>query len=141
MITAEKPPLDADLLVHYGIKGMKWGLRKSKAQTGVSRFRGARIDRNDRHLQRFKDAQKTLGVSGRSGGKVSNKLDTNVTNGLNRMVMGRKLTNRYYDMRISRIENHNARLKSGNLYVRDRVGVLLQTYISPGSLLVSYRPD
>lgn len=28
MIVAEKPPLTEDLLVHYGIPGMKWGRRK-----------------------------------------------------------------------------------------------------------------
>lgn len=30
MLIAEKPPLDEDLLAHYGIKGMKWGMRKAK---------------------------------------------------------------------------------------------------------------
>lgn len=141
MITTEKPPLDADLLVHYGIKGMRWGLRKSKRQTGVTRNRGARIDRNDRHLQRFKDAESALANTRRSGGKVSTKLDTNLTNGAHRMLMGKRLTRRYYDMRIARIENHNARLKSGKLYLRDRVGLLMNLSISPGSLVVSYRPD
>lgn len=29
MITADKPPLDEDLLVHFGILGMKWGSRKN----------------------------------------------------------------------------------------------------------------
>lgn len=31
MLIAEKPPLDEDLLVHFGIKGMKWGVRREKA--------------------------------------------------------------------------------------------------------------
>lgn len=35
MIVAEKPPLNEDLLMHYGIKGMKWGTRKSELP-GVS---------------------------------------------------------------------------------------------------------
>lgn len=30
MIDAEKPPLDDDLLMHFGIKGMKWGQRKAE---------------------------------------------------------------------------------------------------------------
>lgn len=34
MITAEKPPLDEDLLVHFGIKGMKWGVRKRSDSDG-----------------------------------------------------------------------------------------------------------
>lgn len=28
MIIQEKPPLDEDLLKHYGVKGMRWGVRK-----------------------------------------------------------------------------------------------------------------
>lgn len=141
MITAEKPPLDADLLIHYGIKGMKWGFRKSKAQAGVGRLRGARLDRNTRHLQKVKDNRNALGQRGKSGGKVSNKLDTSLANGAKRMLMGRKLTKRYYDTRIRQMENHSARLKSGKLFLRDRIGVALQAYVSPGSLIVSYRPD
>lgn len=30
MITAEKPALNEDLLVHFGIKGMRWGVRKKQ---------------------------------------------------------------------------------------------------------------
>lgn len=30
MITQEKPPLDEALLAHYGVRGMKWGVRKSR---------------------------------------------------------------------------------------------------------------
>lgn len=36
MIHSSKPPLDEDLLVHYGVKGMKWGTRKNGTE-GVSR--------------------------------------------------------------------------------------------------------
>ena len=30
MLIAEKPPLDEELLAHYGIKGMRWGRRKAE---------------------------------------------------------------------------------------------------------------
>lgn len=30
MITEEKPTLDEDLLMHFGIKGMKWGVKKAE---------------------------------------------------------------------------------------------------------------
>lgn len=36
MITDEKPPLDEDLLMHFGIRGMRWGVRKHDLP-GVSR--------------------------------------------------------------------------------------------------------
>ncbi len=32
MITDTKPPLDEALLKHYGVKGMKWGVRRSDEQ-------------------------------------------------------------------------------------------------------------
>lgn len=37
MLVAEKPPLDEDLLLHYGIPGMKWGHRKARETTGPRR--------------------------------------------------------------------------------------------------------
>jgi hypothetical protein len=36
LITAEKPQLNEDLLIHFGIKGMKWGVRKSKSSSDSS---------------------------------------------------------------------------------------------------------
>jgi len=46
MPVAEKPPLDEALLVHYGVVGMKWGIRKSDETGGVHRFQtvGPKID-------------------------------------------------------------------------------------------------
>jgi hypothetical protein len=38
MIVAEKPPLDDDLLIHFGVKGMRWGHRKpEEVSTGGNR--------------------------------------------------------------------------------------------------------
>lgn len=36
MIVADKPPLDEDLLMHFGVKGMKWGRRKVRDSTSQS---------------------------------------------------------------------------------------------------------
>jgi hypothetical protein len=40
MITAEKPTLDEELLMHFGIRGMKWGVRKQKPSGGSSSKKG-----------------------------------------------------------------------------------------------------
>lgn len=37
MAVIDKPPLDEDLLVHFGIKGMRWGVRKSSSSGGSSK--------------------------------------------------------------------------------------------------------
>lgn len=34
MLVDEKPPLDEDLLMHFGIRGMKWGQRKARPSGG-----------------------------------------------------------------------------------------------------------
>jgi hypothetical protein len=34
---SDKPPLDDDILIHYGIKGMRWGQRKNQDYPGASR--------------------------------------------------------------------------------------------------------
>ena len=36
MIVIDKPPLDEDLLVHFGVKGMRWGRRKDSSSGGSS---------------------------------------------------------------------------------------------------------
>lgn len=40
-------------LKHYGVKGMKWGIRRGKKKTGLSRFEGATVDRNNRWIARY----------------------------------------------------------------------------------------
>lgn len=39
MLIEEKPPLNEDLLVHFGVKGMKWGVRRA-ARTASRRSSG-----------------------------------------------------------------------------------------------------
>ena len=134
---AELTAMGEDFIEHFGVKGMHWGVRSGKSKTGVSRARGARIDRNDRHIALFKDMSNSVGKKG-AGGKVTGTAQRKIVNGINRATMGKNLTKKYYDVQIKRMESHNERLKSGKVTVRDRLGVALTT--TPASLLVSYRP-
>lgn len=43
MIVAEKPPLEEAYLEHFGVKGMKWGVRKSKDSSDDSKDTVIRI--------------------------------------------------------------------------------------------------
>lgn len=48
MIHDTKPPLDDDLLIHYGVPGMKWGVRKNNYEGASNRTnKEARKDANE----------------------------------------------------------------------------------------------
>lgn len=49
----EKPPLDEDLLLHYGVKGMKWGVRKNGTE-GVSRRTDREASKDAKEFARAK---------------------------------------------------------------------------------------
>lgn len=118
---------DEELLIHYGIKGMKWGRRQSKSVTGISRTRGALIDRNDRMTARIKNARKGKGL-----------LRDRVSLAIDRAVLGREFSKKNMDVQLSLMKTQNARLKSGRITVRDRLAVALT--VSPLDLVVSNRP-
>lgn len=59
MIVLEKPPLDEALLIHYGIKGMKWGVRKESDE--------ARAYRKTAQANFRKEVHKALDKRVRSG--------------------------------------------------------------------------
>lgn len=45
MAVAEKPELDSDLLVHYGVVGMKWGKTRARGETVDIKAARARVAR------------------------------------------------------------------------------------------------
>lgn len=122
-----KPPLDEDLLMHYGIKGMKWGVRRGSSKTGVSRARGAQIDRNARHIKRTEDVLKGKGLR---RDKIAYKFDS--------LFLGKDTTKALYKVSIRDMQQQNSRLKSGKATVRDKLTVLMST--TPMDLVVSNRP-
>jgi len=50
MITGHEKPDLADI-EHFGVAGMKWGVRRGKSTTGLSRFSGAKVQANDRAVR------------------------------------------------------------------------------------------
>ena len=127
MAVAEKPDLDEALLIHYGIKGMKWGLRKSKSVTGMNRRRSALVDRNDRFISRAENASRGKGL-------VRDRVNQTV----NRLVLGKKLSGKIMNYRLDKRKAQNARLKRGEVTVRDRLTSNLR--VTPIDMVLSNRP-
>lgn len=134
MIVGEdtKPQLDDNLLAHYGIKGMKWGVRRGSRTTGMTRGQGAVIDRNNRQLKSLRELKK-----GNSGKYVSGTKTVKTINVINNITMGRSFTRRYYNNQIASLTAQNKRVKSGKMTLKDRLDVAMQ---SPASRLISVRP-
>lgn len=127
MSVTEKPDLDEQLLIHYGMKGMKWGVRAGSSTTGLSRARGSMIDRNDRIIARTRQAQRG---KGRMRDRVALKID--------KAILGERAARNYQNYRIKDMRDQNARLRSGKATVMDKLQALLST--TPVDLIVSVRP-
>lgn len=108
---------DEDSLAHYGVKGMKWGRRKAR-EDGASRSRGRVIDRNDKAAERINEARTALKEG---GGSISIRF----ANRVNRMTMGKRMTEKYYDQSIENLNSQSARLKKGELTLSDRLDVVM----------------
>lgn len=124
MLHDEKPPLDDALLLHYGTKGMKWGRRKGKSTTGVSRFRGAIIDRNTRQARMFKNAR---------AGKGSK-----VSSAIGKKLLGEDRWKKNMSLQIKNLNAQSKRMRTGKLTVADRMDLTLN--VSALDLVVSRTP-
>lgn len=122
-----KPELNDELLMHYGMRGMKWGVRRGKSVTGVGRYRGALLDRNARDKKMLKDARKGKGA-----------LAPRAVNQLGKKLLGEKRWEKNFQKKMSEINKQNQRLKSGKLKVADRLDMTLT--VSMFDLVVTHKP-
>lgn len=112
-------------LAHAGVKGMKWGVRKSKKETGVSRYGGAKIDQNERLISVVKTAQSGKGYKASAA--------------IGRALIGEKKQRANWEKSIKKLGAQNDRIRRGEATVRDRLD-MLQT-VSLAELYVSRRPS
>lgn len=109
---------------HHGVVGMKWGIRRGKSKTGVSRSRGALIDRNDRLRRNIRQVQ--------SGEKFK------ASAAIGRAFVGEKKQKENWKRLTKDLNDQNARLKAGKATIGDRINML--AIVAPANLLVTHRP-
>lgn len=111
-------------LEHFGKKGMKWGVRKGRKAAGVSRSSGALIDRNNRSIDRIKQA--------RAGKKYQKSV------ALTKKLIGEAKQNENWNRSIKDLKKQNTRLKAGKQTTMDRIDKF--GHVSIANLLVSRTP-
>lgn len=119
----EKPSLE--YLVHAGVMGMKWGVRKSG-----NRVRGALSDQNQRST-----AVLTRARENRAKG-ISENIGRGLGVGLN---LGTKRFNKNVDKELSKLDEQKKRIEGGKLSARDILQVVGNVGIT--DLLVSVRDN
>lgn len=131
MFVIEKPELSEELLVHFGVKGMKWGKRQSKSVTGISRSRGALLDKNARTKSRIDAALK--------GDKSRSPVRQRAALKLGQTLLGKERVGRLLQNKVDNLSAQDARVKSGQLKLADRLDVF--NNVSVLGLLASNTPD
>lgn len=114
-----------DYLAHYGVKGMKWGVRKSKKVTGESRFTGATRDSIARQSQNLKEH--------RAGGKAKLSRRVGIT-----LSLGRKRFDKGLEKSIKELDATDKRWQEGKATLRDKYNAAFTTPI--GGLFIEARP-
>lgn len=112
---SEKPSLDE--LAHYGVRGMKWGVRRGGLG---ARFKGALSDRNQQQtaiLTRMKEGR---------GKGLDEKLGAAISTAAN---LGRNRRNKVIDKQLGKLEDQKRRIESGKLKARDILESLATTSV------------
>jgi len=111
-------------LTHYGVKGMKWGVRDGKSKTGVSRFASAKVDQNERTADMLKKA--------RSGEKHR------VAVAIGKKLIGKEQWEKNFQTSMKELNAQNERLLSGKATIGDKLNTAMN--VTPLELLISVRP-
>lgn len=108
---------DSDELMHYGVKGMKWGVRRyqnfdgSYTQAGVKRFNSS-LDKYETADQRYKTAKAQHKAAKKSGGST-NGTKTELTNArMQRKQAKNKLTKDYKHLKQDKLGDQGKELYS-----------------------------
>lgn len=96
---------DIEYLEHYGVQGMKWGVRNKgrRADGRLTRTRQAVVNQNDDYVRRQKARQKKRAAKGKTASNNSRE--------------------RRRKDRISEVQSQTKRIKSGALWQQDRARI------------------
>lgn len=114
-----------DYLEHYGVKGMKWGVRKSKKVTGESRVTGATRDAIARTSHHLKEQ--------RAGGNAKLSRGYGIVTSL-----GSKRFDRKLEKRINKLDAADKRWREGKTNVLDKLDFALA--VPMGGLFIEAKP-
>ena len=115
---------DQLVLTHHGVKGMKWGIRKSRAKSGMSRAMSAQHEKNRGSLTL---ATKALGK--RTKGEGLTVKTRRVQFKAQRLLLGKKAANRINNIQITALQQQNKRIEQGKTTMLDKLQVGLTTSI------------
>lgn len=121
----DKPPLGE--LAHYGIRGMKWGVRRGGLR---SRFKGALADRNQQHTAILTRARENRGAS--VGERFGRRIGVKLAGGADRY-------NKNVDSNLKVLKDQRKRIESGKLKALDILEGL--TSVTIGDLVISRRDN